>query len=104
MVPNPEIVTIIEKEFFEAGACDVKELDFGFLRGAGGLAALHNVLFPGPSCLDHLVDRAVVTGEELVTEVECEVIHNFALPVGEQVLVVAMRRNKAIRGVDQECS
>ena len=49
-------IAVVFEEFFEAGACDVGEFNFGFFGGAGGLTALDDVLLSGAGSLDHLVD------------------------------------------------
>ena len=48
-------VFVVEKEFFEAGAGDIYEAQFGLRRGGGGAAALGYVLASGAGGLHHLV-------------------------------------------------
>jgi len=51
-----------------------------------------------PACgLDHLVAGAVAAVEEAVAEIDCGVVDDLGLAVGEQGGVAAVRRNEAIR-------
>jgi len=51
----PQVVLIIQAQFFEAGAGHVRELQFHLLRGAAGLAALGDVLHSAARGLHHLI-------------------------------------------------
>lgn len=98
---DAEEVLVIDEEFFEAGAGDADEFDLHFLGGAGGHATLDDVLLAGAGGLDHLVDGAVALGEEALAEAEGEVVDDFGLAVGEEFLVVAVRRDEAGRGHEE---
>lgn len=65
------------------------------LEVPGGLAAFDNILLAGACGLDHLVVSAAAAVDEAVTEVDCGVVDNLGLAIGEQVGVAAVRGNEA---------
>ena len=89
VIADAEVILVVEEEFFEAGAGDVDELQFGFGGSDGCFAAFGDVLFSGPGGLHHLVDGAVPPAEEAVGEAEGEVVDDLSLPLAEECLVVA---------------
>lgn len=72
-------VSVIRQEFFKAGARYSHEFDFQLFRGSRYLAAFYDVLFSGPRCLYHLIDRAVVLLQETTTETYRGVKDNLRL-------------------------
>lgn len=86
--PGAEVVFVVDEEFFEAGAGDVGEFDFGFGGGSRGFAAFRDVLLAGSCGLDHLVDGAVASREEAVAEVVGEVVDDLGFLKGDEVVVV----------------
>ncbi len=109
LVPNrvlahAKVIAVIGQKFFEAGPADTRKLNLRLLGSERGLAAFEDVLFPGARRLNHLVYRAVASGEILVREAEGEVINDLSFLVGEQCLVIATRRDdrpvrRALMGV-----
>lgn len=65
-----EEVLVVEAEFFEAGACDIGELEFRLLGGAAGLTAFGNVLDTTAGCLYHLVVSAAEFADKLLAEAD----------------------------------
>jgi hypothetical protein len=45
--------------------------------------------------LHHLIDRAVAPAQEALAEAEGEVIDDLGFLIGEEFLVIAMRRDEA---------
>ncbi len=91
---HAEEVAVILKQFFEAGAGDVREFDFGFFGSARSLAAFKNILFAGAGGLNHLVVGAVAFFQVAATEPNGAVLDNPGFLEGEEVFVTAMRRNE----------
>ena len=85
---------IVGEKFFEAGAGDVGELEFGLLGGAGRFRAFEDVLFAGAGSLAHLVDSAVALFEKALRETEREIENNLGLLIGKQLAIIAMRREE----------
>lgn len=100
LVPQPkvahvQIVAVVFEQFLKACARDVGQLDLHLLGRGGGLAALDDVLFARARGLDHLVGGAVALGKEAVTEAKGDLVDDGGLLVGEELPVVAARREKA---------
>ena len=93
-----EEVAVVDEQFLQAGAGDIGEFDLTFAGGDGGLAALGDVLFPGPGGLHHLVDGAVALREKSPAEMEGEIVDDLGFAVGEQVLVVSLLREEGVVG------
>src|SRR5690606_3039036 len=94
-----EIIFVVAEEFFETGAGDVGELDLAFFGRAGNLAAFSDVLIAAAGGLDHLVVGARAFVYEPVAEAHRGIVDDLRFPVGEEVLVTAVRRNEAGRGL-----
>ena len=95
-VASPDEIAVVFKEFLQAGPGDIGEFDFGFLRGAGSVAAFQNVLFARAGSLDHLIMGAGVLVHEAVAEPHCAIIDDAGFLKGDEVFVAAMRRDKAV--------
>jgi len=50
---------------------------------------------PEPGGLDHLIDRAITFAEEALAEAKGDVEDDFSFLIGNQLLIVAVRRQKA---------
>ncbi len=66
--PLPQKIFIIQPQLLQARPRHVRELEFGFLGRAAGLAALGNVLHAAPRRLRHLVVRAAAPVNVTVAE------------------------------------
>lgn len=91
-------VFVVEEEFLQAGAGDVRELELALGGGLRGLAGLGDVLLTRAGGLHHLVDGAVALPEKLFAELVREVVEDFGFPVGEQLSVVAARGEESFGG------
>jgi len=98
-VAHAEKILVVEKKLLKAGAGDVHELDLGFGRGDGGLAALGDVLFSRARGLEHLVASAVALGKELFAEAIGVVVDYLGLAVGMKSTVVSGLLEECFRGL-----
>jgi hypothetical protein len=106
LVPDGQVavaeeVLIIAHEFFEAGAGNVGQLEFGFLGGAGGHTPLRDVACATAGGLYHLV----VSARPFLNEAVAEDLGGIVDPLGRmeatQLLVAAMLGDKAVQVVGQ---
>jgi len=62
-----------------------------------GFTPFQDVLFAGLSGLNHLIDRAITSGEILVGKAKGDVVDDFGFLEGQQCLIVASRGNDGAR-------
>ena len=95
---QPQEVTVVLKQFSQAGARDTRELDLGFFGSARSFAAFENILFTRSRGLHHLVVSAVGFSQEPLAEAHSAVKDYPGLLEGEQILVATVRRDEVLGG------
>ncbi len=98
MIADAQVVAVVVEQFFEAGAGDVGELDFGLGGGERGFAGFEDVFLAGAGGLDHLVDGAVASAEVFVGEAEGDVVDDFGFLEGEERGVIAAWEEDLVAG------
>ena len=91
----PEVIAVVAQEFLKTSASDAGEFQFAFLGRAGNLAAFGDVFVAAARGLHHLVVHAGALVYEAVAEADGGIVDDLGFPVGEELLVAAMRRNEA---------
>ena len=75
-VSHSEKIAVIFKQFFEACACDVDQLDLGLARGPARMASFENVLLARPRRLCHLVRRSGTLIHETFAETDRRIVND----------------------------
>ena len=96
--PLTEEIFVVQNQFFQAGAGDVRELDLGFLRSARSNAAFGDILDPAPRGLHHLVVRAGALLDETVAENHCGIENQTGSLKAPKPPVAAVLRENQMAG------
>jgi hypothetical protein len=93
-----ENITVVFKEFLQAGPSDVGKLDFGFLGGSAGLTAFEDVSLTRAGSPNHLIVGAGALADKTLAEAHGAIIQNAGFPEGKKVFVTAVRRKDFFNG------
>jgi hypothetical protein len=91
-------ILVIQAQFFHARPRHIGQLDFGFLRGAGSLAALGDVLDTRPRRLHHLIVCAAAMVDIALAETNRHVKNQLRDLKTLQISVAAMLLDQGFVG------
>jgi hypothetical protein len=89
----PKKILIIQAEFFQARARDVRELELHLFRSSARFASFGNVLHAAPGGLHHLVMGAAARIDVSITKAHRHIVAKLSDLEALQLTIAAMPRN-----------